>query len=264
MPIIGKNWCFLKTDFNLFSVTEAFTASKPMKQIQDVRDDWSGIHANHEHCNLEGNIREQIGMLLNLPHLSLRGNYLKGTLPVSLNLTKLLVLNLSRNNFTSTIPSQIGNLKNLLHLNLKDSQFSCLIPSSLGSMVNLTYLDLSRNNFIGRSLPLACLDSLLFFVSSKQLVLPMASTSNANFVKVLILFYGARSKRDTSIVLLKCTDTKLDRAESKVEKTEYLLHELYQKKFVESEPSAIEELDKSIYDCQVALGECITKVEVLR
>ncbi|GKC27698.1 MDIS1-interacting receptor like kinase 2-like protein [Tanacetum coccineum] len=100
-------------------------------------------------CNLEGNIREQIGMLLNLPHLSLRGNYLKGTLPVSLNLTKLLVLNLSRNNFTSTIPSQIGNLKNLLHLNLKDSQFSCLIPSSLGSMVNLTYLDLSRNNFIG-------------------------------------------------------------------------------------------------------------------
>ncbi|GJV79524.1 hypothetical protein Tco_1515394 [Tanacetum coccineum] len=54
-------------------------------------------------------------------------------------------------------------------------------------------------------------------------------------------------------------DTKLDRAESKVEKTEYLLHELYQKKFAESEPSAIEELDKSIYDCQVALGECITK-----
>ncbi|GKA06204.1 MDIS1-interacting receptor like kinase 2-like protein [Tanacetum coccineum] len=100
-------------------------------------------------CNLEGNIREQIGMLLNLPHLSLRGNYLKGTLPVSLNLTKLLVLDLSRNNFTSTIPSQIGNLKNLLHLNLRDSQFSCLIPSSLGSMVNLTYLDLSRNNFIG-------------------------------------------------------------------------------------------------------------------
>ncbi|GKB90265.1 hypothetical protein Tco_0962537 [Tanacetum coccineum] len=71
-------------------------------------------------------------------------------------------------------------------------------------------------------------------------------------------------KRDTSIVFLKCMDTKLDRAESKVEKTEYLLHELYQKKFAESEPSAIEELDKSIYDCQVALGECITKVEVLR
>nr|GEX79912.1 putative RNA-directed DNA polymerase, eukaryota, reverse transcriptase zinc-binding domain protein [Tanacetum cinerariifolium] len=31
-----------------------------------------------------------------------------------------------------------------------------------------------------------------------------------------------------------------------------------------AQPSAIEELDKSIYDCQVALGECITKVKVLR
>ncbi|GJV83550.1 RNA-directed DNA polymerase, eukaryota [Tanacetum coccineum] len=41
------------------------------------------------------------------------------------------------------------------------------------------------------------------------------------------------------------------------------LHELYQKKFAESEPYAIEELDKYIYDCQVALSECITKVEVL-
>ncbi|GKA47256.1 putative RNA-directed DNA polymerase, eukaryota, reverse transcriptase zinc-binding domain protein [Tanacetum coccineum] len=36
------------------------------------------------------------------------------------------------------------------------------------------------------------------------------------------------------------------------------------KKFAESEPYAIEELDKSIYDCQVALSECITKVEVPR
>nr|GEV20429.1 putative serine decarboxylase [Tanacetum cinerariifolium] len=33
---------------------------------------------------------------------------------------------------------------------------------------------------------------------------------------------------------------------------------------IKEEPSAIKELDKSIYDCQIALGECITKVEVLR
>ncbi|GJY60190.1 hypothetical protein Tco_0460847 [Tanacetum coccineum] len=71
-------------------------------------------------------------------------------------------------------------------------------------------------------------------------------------------------KRDTAIVFLKCTNPKLNRAESKLERTEYRLQELCQKKFAESEPSAIEELDKSIYDCQVALGECITEVEVLR
>ncbi|GKD31173.1 MDIS1-interacting receptor like kinase 2-like protein [Tanacetum coccineum] len=103
-----------------------------------------------ESCYLEGSIPEQIGMLSNLAHLSLRGNNLNGTLPVSLtNLTKLVELDLSGNNFKSTIPSQIGNLKNLLHLDLSDNQFSGLIPSSLGSMVNLTYLDLSWNNFIG-------------------------------------------------------------------------------------------------------------------
>ncbi|GKB64433.1 hypothetical protein Tco_0920619 [Tanacetum coccineum] len=71
-------------------------------------------------------------------------------------------------------------------------------------------------------------------------------------------------ERDTSIVFLKCTNDKLDRAESKLERTEYRLQELCQKKFAESEPSAIEELDKSIYDCQVALGKRITRVEVLR
>ncbi|GJZ00384.1 MDIS1-interacting receptor like kinase 2-like protein [Tanacetum coccineum] len=94
-------------------------------------------------CLLEGSIPE-LGMLSNLAHLSLHGNYLNGTLPVSLtNLTKLVELDLSGNNFTSTIPSQIGNKKNLLHLDLNHNEFSGRIPSSLGSMVNLTYLDLS-------------------------------------------------------------------------------------------------------------------------
>ncbi|GJY47134.1 MDIS1-interacting receptor like kinase 2-like protein [Tanacetum coccineum] len=102
-------------------------------------------------CPLEGSIPEQIGMLSNLAHLSLAWNILNGTLPVSItNLTKLVELDLSGNNFTSsTIPFQIGNLKNLLHLNLNHNQFTGLIASSLGSMVNLTYLDLSHNQFNG-------------------------------------------------------------------------------------------------------------------
>ncbi|GKC78528.1 kinase RLK-Pelle-LRR-XI-1 family protein [Tanacetum coccineum] len=101
-----------------------------------------------ESCYLEGSIPEQIGMLSNLAHLSLRGNNLNGTLPVSLtNLTKLVHLDLSGNNFKSTIPSQIGNLKSLILLYLSDNQFSGLIPLSFGSMVNLTYLVLSHNQF---------------------------------------------------------------------------------------------------------------------
>ncbi|GKD09829.1 MDIS1-interacting receptor like kinase 2-like protein [Tanacetum coccineum] len=36
-----------------------------------------------DRCHLEGSIPEQIGMLSNLAHLSLRGNNLNGTLPVS-------------------------------------------------------------------------------------------------------------------------------------------------------------------------------------
>ncbi|GKD79013.1 MDIS1-interacting receptor like kinase 2-like protein, partial [Tanacetum coccineum] len=103
-----------------------------------------------DRCHLEGSIPEQIGMLSNLAHLSLRGNKLNGTLPVSVtNLTKLVALDLSGNNFTSNIPSQIGNLKNLLHLNLSRNNFIDPIPSSLCSMVSLTYMDISRNNFIG-------------------------------------------------------------------------------------------------------------------
>ncbi|GJY54035.1 MDIS1-interacting receptor like kinase 2-like protein [Tanacetum coccineum] len=106
-----------------------------------------------DRCHLEGSIPEQIGMLSNLAHLSLRGTNLNGTLPVSItNLTKLVELDLSRNNFKSTIPSQIGNLKNLLHLDLSHNNFIGPIPSSLGSMVNLTYLDL-RTNKLNGSIP---------------------------------------------------------------------------------------------------------------
>ncbi|GJW62337.1 kinase RLK-Pelle-LRR-XI-1 family protein [Tanacetum coccineum] len=102
-----------------------------------------------ESCYLEGSIPE-IGMLSNLAHLSLRGNNLNGTLPISLtNLTKLVDLDLSGNNLTSTIPSQIEHLKSLLYLNLSRNNFIGPIHSSLGSMVSLTYLDLSRKKFIG-------------------------------------------------------------------------------------------------------------------
>ncbi|GJV83552.1 retrotransposon protein, putative, ty1-copia subclass [Tanacetum coccineum] len=87
-----------------------------------------------ESCNLEESIPEQIGMLSNLAHLSLRGNNLYGKLPVSLtNLTKLVELDLSGNYFKSNFPYQIGNLKNLLHLDLSHNQFSDLIPFSCKS-----------------------------------------------------------------------------------------------------------------------------------
>ncbi|GKD70854.1 MDIS1-interacting receptor like kinase 2-like protein, partial [Tanacetum coccineum] len=86
--------------------------------------------------NLDFNM-ETLTLLSNLAHLSLT------------NLTKLVELDLSGNNFTSTIPSQIGNLKNLLHLDLSHNNFIGPIPSFLGSMFDLAHLNLGTNKLNG-------------------------------------------------------------------------------------------------------------------
>ncbi|GJY53380.1 kinase RLK-Pelle-LRR-XI-1 family protein [Tanacetum coccineum] len=102
-----------------------------------------------DRCHLEGSIPGQWYAIKSCAILSLTWNNLNGTLPFHHHSYQIRELESFGNNFTSTIPSQIGNLKNLLHLDLNHNQFTGLIPSSLGSMVNLTYLDLSHNQFTG-------------------------------------------------------------------------------------------------------------------
>ncbi|KAK9159463.1 hypothetical protein Syun_005804 [Stephania yunnanensis] len=86
--------------------------------------------------------------------ISLYGNQLSGEIHSHFlsNWTQLTVLNLGRNNFSGTIPFEIGNLSNLLYLCLSENQISGSIPCSIGRLRNFKRLWLYRNQLSG-SLP---------------------------------------------------------------------------------------------------------------
>lgn len=77
--------------------------------------------------------------------LNLSGNNLTGALPSEIGkLVKLEILNVSDNPMTG-IPAEIGQLSKLRILNYADNQITGL-PNELGKLQNLELFDLSGNN----------------------------------------------------------------------------------------------------------------------
>lgn len=78
--------------------------------------------------------------------LNLSNNELSGALPSQVGqLKKLKVLNLSGNNFTG-VPAEVGQLSELEILNLSNNELTGL-PNELGNLSNLKLLDLSGNQY---------------------------------------------------------------------------------------------------------------------
>lgn len=125
-------------------------------------------------CNLVGPLPDFLGSLSSLSVLSLSNNRLSGGIPASFKgmiLTRLWLNNqvgggmtgsidvvttmtslnslwLHGNQFSGTIPDNIGDLSLLQDLNLNGNEFVGLIPKSLGDL-SLSHLDLNNNNFMG-------------------------------------------------------------------------------------------------------------------
>lgn len=68
-------------------------------------------------------------------------------------------LNVSYNNLTGALPSQIGKLKNLKVLNASNNQMTG-VPAEVGQLKNLEVLDLSNNQLTGLPNELANLKNL--------------------------------------------------------------------------------------------------------
>jgi len=78
------------------------------------------------------------------------------------NMTNLEELNVSNNQLTGAIQSQIGQLKKLKVLNASNNQMTG-VPAEVGQLLNLQILDLSNNQLTGLPNELANLKNLKTF-----------------------------------------------------------------------------------------------------
>ncbi|CAL5004957.1 unnamed protein product [Urochloa decumbens] len=90
-------------------------------------------------------------ILIFLKIIDLSANQLTGEIPSEIGfLSALYSLNLSRNHIGGSIPDEIGNLRNLESLDLSWNDLSGSIPQSLASLTSLGYLNLSYNDLSGK------------------------------------------------------------------------------------------------------------------
>ncbi|XP_020093010.1 probable LRR receptor-like serine/threonine-protein kinase At4g20940 isoform X2 [Ananas comosus] len=120
---------------------------------------WNGIVCNG--ANVAGVILDNRGIsgiadlsvfanLTMLVKLSMADNNFSGSLPANLgDLRSLKYLDVSNNGFSGQLPEGVGKLQSLQNLSLAGNDFSGPLPDSIGGLSSLQSLDLSRNSFSG-------------------------------------------------------------------------------------------------------------------
>ncbi|XP_008792333.1 receptor-like protein 51 [Phoenix dactylifera] len=108
------------------------------------------VHLDLSSNSLKGSIPSTISVLGYLQTLNLSSNALTGTLPDSIgDLIFLKNATFSQNSLSGPIPNSISQLSNLTHLDLSSNQLNGSIPRFLSEMKELKFLNLENNSFQG-------------------------------------------------------------------------------------------------------------------
>ncbi|XP_047333482.1 probable LRR receptor-like serine/threonine-protein kinase At1g74360 [Impatiens glandulifera] len=102
---------------------------------------------------LSGPLPSQIGLMKNFSMLHLGFNQISGELPPQVAQLPLVVLNITRNNFSGAIPIEIGSVKCLQNLDLSYNNFSGQFPASLNKLTELNKFNISYNHYISGVIP---------------------------------------------------------------------------------------------------------------
>ncbi|MEM7537502.1 MAG: hypothetical protein AAF639_35355 [Chloroflexota bacterium] len=106
--------------------------------------DWTGVG-----CMVVDNA-DTNGAQRHVTRINLSANQLTGTIPTELiNLTQLRQLDLSGNQLTDEIPLKLGSFDYLETLLLHDNQLTGPLPFEFGDMLSLRTLDVSQNQLTG-------------------------------------------------------------------------------------------------------------------
>uniref|UniRef100_A0A0D9Y2A4 Leucine-rich repeat-containing N-terminal plant-type domain-containing protein n=1 Tax=Oryza glumipatula TaxID=40148 RepID=A0A0D9Y2A4_9ORYZ len=103
--------------------------------------------------NLTGAVPAELGSLVRLRRLVLSGNGFSGQIPASLGnghfAEQLLIMDVSNNSLTGSLPSSLGGLKGLLKMDLSNNLLQGSLPPELAGLGSLTLLDLRNNSLTG-------------------------------------------------------------------------------------------------------------------
>ncbi|PQQ21779.1 receptor-like protein 12 [Prunus yedoensis var. nudiflora] len=94
---------------------------------------------------------EFVKILTVFTSIDFSGNNFSGSIPEEVGQLKSLYgLNLSSNALTGTIPSSVGKLRQLESLDLSKNKLGGKIPAEIGGLTFLSFLDLSYNQLVGK------------------------------------------------------------------------------------------------------------------
>ncbi|CAB9501764.1 LRR receptor-like serine threonine-protein kinase At4g08850 [Seminavis robusta] len=104
-----------------------------------------------ENNTISGTFPQLLFKLTNMVHLFLGSNNLEGKLPLSLfsHLTQLRQLSLRDNQFSGTVPTEVGLLSSLKKLEIQNTNLSGTLPTELLQLENLTSLVVTNTSLWG-------------------------------------------------------------------------------------------------------------------